>query len=207
MNDNSANTPSENRSLPFYFGHLRDNTVDDFQWGRHHRAYLAYCHHNCTLKPHEMKAVCGYKNISKFQRRRAEWVSGYFPIPQVFLDMIGVELETLEECVRLDAQEYDHVLTQLPLPSFFVVRVIPAVCIRHEIEDANTLYDCYAAVQEAVDASPSFAAYIDWPELKLTRFQSGKEPCEMFWRPTLTVKQGLLSFKAPPTCAVGMRIG
>jgi len=190
--------PEENRRLPFNLARRR--TVDDFEWGWHARAYLKHCFKGYTGTVHELAALCGYKNISKFQRRRAAWVDGEWEIPRVFLNTIGVQLDVLEQAVALDRKGYEEALEHLPIPTSFFVKALPGIYLRETIPPVANMAEAYEYVQRNVEAQgcEAMTGHLYWPMLKAVTFRAGREPVTFTFAPKLTLKGESVSLRPPP---------
>ncbi len=63
--------------------------------------------------PEGSRLLCekmGRKNLSKFMRRRDLWNKLQIPIPQHYLELIGISYEDIKNAVQLDQQYYDEML-------------------------------------------------------------------------------------------------
>lgn len=203
--ENDSDNPI--RTIPFNFGQKPINQIGDYVWGRHFKAYITHCARQCRLKPHEFKTRCGYTNINRFLRRREEWNSFQKPIPVLYLDVIGVDMQLLEEVVAVDQKEYDAAI-QLPLhPKYFTIRLMAAVYSQGRFPADTSEGQAIEEVQEYVDAHPHVWCAISWPGLKTIYFNAGKPHRYVYRRPELKIINGFVTFGSDGIQVGTARIG
>ncbi len=164
-----------------------------FNWGRRHRAYIRACNKTCVLKPGELAALCGYADVSKFQRRRQDWGSGRASgkglVPVAFLNAIGVRLCQLAEAVECDRREYEQALHHLSKPADVITCGIASlgICIKHPLPSDLEPTEVYGYIQALVDSGQTHEgkAQLHWPSLMSVYFRIGKPPSEITWPPKL----------------------
>ncbi|HPO12397.1 MAG TPA: hypothetical protein PLI09_03055 [Candidatus Hydrogenedentes bacterium] len=188
----TGESPDSPRTIPFNFGQKPINRVEDFKWGKHYKACIAFYARQCRLEPHEMKTRCGYTNYNRFLRRREQWSKCLRPIPLIYLDLIGVDMDLLREVVTLDQKEYETAI-QLPLqPEYFTIRIMAAVYSQGRFPPETSEEQAIEHVQTYVDAHPHYWCCIPWPGLKTIYFNAGKPHRYVFYRPELKIRGGFV---------------
>ena len=118
---------------PFRLERREIRSLTDFVWGYHHRAYLLHCADSSSLTLHDRKARCGYRNVNKFIKREGDWLGCLRPIPVVYLQVIGCDLESLKAAIVFDQEEYDQAINFTLCPREFVVRLMATMYTPHAL--------------------------------------------------------------------------
>jgi len=169
-------------------------TLDQYVWGFHHRTLLLQCADACPLSLHERRERCGYKNVSKFVKREADWLGCLRPIPLVYLETIGCDLDVLKQAVALDGQEYDQALRLLPPPRHFVIRLGSGMYSRQSLPENCTIEQAQELIRQFQHGQPRLACCLDWSSMRTLFFEKGELVREVLYPPQFIVTREGVSF-------------
>jgi len=179
---------------PFCFERRAIQCLNDYAWGYHHRAYLLHCADTCTLTLHERREQCGYRNVNKFIKREGDWLGCLRPIPVVYLQTIGCDLEVLKAAVVIDQEEYDRALQFTLHPREFIVRLMSAMYTPHALPQGCTLEQAQVEIRAFQEKHPNLSCCLSWPGLRALFFEKGKLVKETLYRPEFIETREGLSF-------------
>lgn len=175
-----------------------------FLWGRRHRAYIAALDAGCKLSARDFAEMCGYGDVSKFQRRRQHWrhgrPSGKGHIPIGYLAGIHVDLCELAKLVEKDREDYLAALRAIHAPAEFTVYgQVPGFSIRKSLPAGLSIPDAVRHVQQLLDtgAFPPGKAMLEWPSLKTVFIRKNMAPSEHIWPPRMLALSHTIDFGGP----------
>jgi hypothetical protein len=169
-------------------------TVDQYVWGFHHRTLLLQCADACPRSLHERRERCGYKNVSKFVKREGDWLGGLRPIPLVYLETIGCDLDVLKQAVTFDGQEYDQALRLLPPPTHFVIRLGSGMYSRRNLPRECSLAQAQALIRQFQLEQPRLGCCLHWSGLLSLFFEKGELVRKDRYRPEFILARDAVSF-------------
>lgn len=131
------NNNENNKDITELFTPKKHNSVAEYEWLRHSRAYIQQksaaipddIQHRANREQLlELMHSCGYrKNLHKFREHRREWDTLRRPVPKVYLEALGVDLDILQFALELDQQENDAVQQLEFYPKRATERLMAAV--------------------------------------------------------------------------------
>lgn len=169
-------------------------SLEDFVWGYHHRAYIVHCADNSPRSLHERKDACGYRNVNKFIKREGDWVGCLRPIPLTYLQIIGCDLETLSAAVRQDQEEYEQALQFTLHPRKYVIRLMGAMYAPRTLPENCTLEQAEAEIAAFQAEHPNIRCCMSWAGVRTLFYKNGVLHSEMTYRPEYTVTKEGVSF-------------
>ena len=182
--------PDERRLLE----RLEMTNVTQFTWGFHHRFILIESAAACPLSLHERRERCGYKNTNKFIKREGDWLGCLRPIPLVYLETIGCDLETLRKAVVLDGEEYEKALPLLPPPRCFAIRLGCGMVSFRDLPDNCSVEQAQALIQQFQAEQPRLGCCLDWSGMRTLFFEKGELVREVLYPPQFIVTREGVSF-------------
>jgi hypothetical protein len=178
--------------------------LDQYVWGRHHRALIARRARKCPLDAHRLAEQCGYRNITKFQRHREFWKRGRAHrralIPRAYLNSIQVDWCELLRAVEQDVRGYYAALKAMPPPENVVTLARLGCVLREPLPNGLSEEELYDHVQRIADAPDSKwgKAVLDWPGMKQVRFHAGRKPTEHLRPPRILLVRECVDFGDGP---------
>lgn len=110
----------------FLAGRKKDSPKD-YQPYFHIRSYLRQKYRQSGLAAPELAEACGYKKMDKFKRHQEAWLKVERPVPEKFLEAVGIDPEMLAKVQGLDLDQWEEAVGKATVPESFSARLMPAV--------------------------------------------------------------------------------
>ena len=174
------------------------NEIADYEFGKNIKAYLRQ---KLSLKdPKLIMRPSGSGNICKFRKHTEEWLSFTRPIPEKFLETIGVDWKILEYVAELDRENFRRAINLPRYPRYVIVRLMPAIYQTKPLPAGIAETDAIELVKSWIKEKP-FQCMINYPEL-LTISIDASGVRFISYEPIITIKNHMVSFGI-----TGRRIG
>jgi hypothetical protein len=171
------------------------NRLEDYERFHHTRSYIGSLTlpsaplfrgaEDTKARIVEAMRACGYRSLPRFLEHKRAWDDLRRPIPLAYWDHIGVDRKVLDFTVEVDQEEYEAA-RRLPLrPTHAVIRMAPAVYLRHSLPEGA---DERQAVAYLVEKSDEYgkSCCITFPDFKAVTVYPGGKVCEVFYPPNIT---------------------
>jgi len=116
------------KSLALFSGRAAEATANYIRF-RHTRTYIIERSAKVQglAADRHLMAICSYRRIEKFRRRRPDWDALSRPLPLTYLSGIGVALDSLMVAAEADMSEFIEALSLPAAIEWAVVRWMPAI--------------------------------------------------------------------------------
>ena len=114
-------------NLKLNFNNPAENDTPNYEFCRNTKTYLNQERKSCQLDDKTVAEKTGYRNFSKFLRKRELWHIMKMSFPRKYLEVIGVDWNTLEYAVEIDNEAFLKELEKKQIPDRFIVRYFAAM--------------------------------------------------------------------------------
>jgi hypothetical protein len=142
----------------------------------------------------ELVKKSGYSKYQKFREHRKDWNNIKRDIPILYLKSIGVDLEVIEDLVKVDLEEFEKVL-EIPLfPTCGVIRYMACVYGTKEFESGTTEEEAIEILKEFTSIK-RIRCCINYPYLKTIFVEPNGDVFYHYYRPSVKFTKNKLVLK------------
>jgi len=106
----------------------------------HTKRYLRYLWNLRKKNSREVFDKMGYSNYSVFLRRVEGWLNLKKPVPEKFLELIGMDPVVFSMVFEKDLADYEEALYEAVTPAHFSVKLIPGVYGKITVPENSDYY-------------------------------------------------------------------
>jgi hypothetical protein len=194
------------KTIPF-FSSRQSNRIEGYERFRQTRAYIRERSDGWkdlgsnVEQMREFMLACGYNDLEKFRKHRAEWDNLRREVPMAYLDAIGVDIETLKVRVELDREEYHSVLGISLYPRYGTIRYMGGVYGDYPFPEDTPEVDAILMLQEYSKVKKSQCC-INYPYVKTIWIKLDGSVHTTYYDPTIRITKKFLMASRP-----GSRVG
>ncbi len=176
------------------FSALKINQISDYIRFRNVKNYIQ-SKSKLVKNSQELMAFSGYKNYTKFLKRRKDFDDCRRDIPLAYLEAIGVDVHTLEFCQELDLKEFEYTKEfKYISPSYATIRYMPAIYGNQEFPPNTTESEAIEILLEHC-GNTNLQCMINYPGFKTVLVTGvGIKVRTVFYPPEFTISEKNLQF-------------
>ncbi|MBD3168528.1 MAG: hypothetical protein GF307_03525 [candidate division Zixibacteria bacterium] len=175
------------------FNKPADNITRGYEFCFNTRAYLNQKREACTLDDKTIAERSGYRNFSKFLRKRELWHAMKMAFPRKYLDVIGVDWDVLEYVVELDQEAFHEEMDKPRIPERFTVRYFAAFYGSRMIGECESEEQAIERVK-AFSKDSNFRCCINYPQLKTVFIEPDGSIWANLYKPVMKITNDRVYF-------------
>lgn len=146
------------------------NSVGDYRFCKHLRAYLSQMDARCPLTAEEKAVRSGYPNVEEWKKHRQEWWAFQEDIPLAYLGALGINQDRLLGILNLDLDAFEAARPMPLHPTHFLIRWMATLYQNKLLPEGCTLEQAIEILHAFV-ARHRLLACINFGDLKTHYFE------------------------------------